>query len=106
VTADRSRIAADGRDLAFITIRVTDEDGLTVPRADNTIAFAIEGPGKIVATDNGDPTDFVPFQSSARRAFNGFALAVVQGIPGQPGTIEVRAASESLRDDAVTLTGL
>jgi beta-galactosidase len=106
LTADRSRIGADGRDLAFLTVRVTDQDGLTAPQADNTIAFSIEGPGKIVATDNGDPTSFVPFRSSERRAFNGFALAVVRGTPGQPGTIVVRAASGSLRDDAVTLTGL
>jgi len=31
--------------------------------------------GTIVATDNGDPTSFVPFQSRERDAFNGLALA-------------------------------
>jgi beta-galactosidase len=101
--ADRSTIDADGRDLSFITVRVTDENGRTAPRADNPITFSIEGPAEIVATDNGDPTSFVPFRSAERDAFNGFALAVVRGIPGRPGRIILRARSGSLRGDSVLL---
>jgi beta-galactosidase len=102
-TADRKTIDADGRDLAFVTVRVADGNGLTAPRANNKIEFNIEGPGEIVATDNGDPTSFVPFRSSERDAFNGLALAIVRGIPGRPGTITLHAASESLAGDSVTL---
>lgn len=103
LTADRSTIAADGRDLSFVTVRITDERGVKAPRANDLITFSIEGPGEIVATDNGDPTSFVPFQSSGRPAFNGLALAIVRGIPGQPGAITVRATSRSLRGDEVAL---
>lgn len=106
LTANRGRIAADGRDLAFVTARVTDDDGLTAPRADNAITFTIDGPGEIVATDNGDPTSFVPFGSPERRAFNGLALAIVRGMPGEPGTITLRAGAESLERDAVTIESL
>jgi beta-galactosidase len=101
--ADRSTIDADGRDLSFITVRVADENGLTVPQANHPITFSIEGPAEIVATDNGDPTSFVPFQAAEREAFNGFVLAVVRGLPRQPGSIIVRAQSGSLRGDSVTL---
>jgi beta-galactosidase len=102
-SADRSTISADGRDLSFITVRVADENGRTVPQANNPITFSIEGPAEIVATDNGDPTSFVPFQAAEREAFNGFVLAIVRGLPRQPGSIIVRAQSGSLRGDSVAL---
>lgn len=103
LAADRPRIAADGRDLSFVTVRVTDDNGMTAPRANNSIRFSVDGPGKIVATDNGDPTSFVPFHSPDREAFNGLALVIVRGIPGRAGRITVRAASDSLVGDSVAL---
>ena len=51
---------------------------------------------QIVATDNGDPTSFVPFQSPQRAAFNGLVLAIVRGKAGQTGKITVRAESAGL----------
>jgi beta-galactosidase len=58
-TADRTTIASDGKDLSFITVQVSDAEGLLVPRSNNLIQFSIEGPGEIVATDNGDQTDML-----------------------------------------------
>ena len=103
-TVDRATIRGDGRDLAFVTVRVTDARGVTAPRADNSIRFTIEGPGEIVATDNGDPTDMEPFPSHERRAFSGFALAIVRAKPGQPGRIVVTAASDGLVSGHATIT--
>lgn len=98
LSADRVAIRADGTDLSFITARVVDEDGLTCPRASNGIRFHIEGPGEIVATDNGDPTNLVPFPSHEREAFNGLCLAIVRAIPSQSGTIKLIAKSNSLKE--------
>jgi beta-galactosidase len=102
-SADRSEIRADGKDLAFITARVTDKNGLTVPRANNSIKFEIEGPGEIVATDNGDPTNFVPFPSHEREAFSGLALVIVRSRPGDSGSISVRAKSPGLKDARIVV---
>jgi beta-galactosidase len=95
-TVDRGKIRADGKDLAFITLKVTDKAGLTVPTATNLIELDIEGPGEIVATDNGDPTDFTPFPARQRQAFNGLALAIVRAKPGASGRIVVTAHSSGL----------
>jgi beta-galactosidase len=100
---DRSEIRADGLDLSFVTVRVTDKDGIVAPRANNQIRFTIEGPGEIVATDNGDPTSFEPFHEPGRHAFHGLALVIVRGKAGQPGTIRLRADSDSLQGATVTL---
>jgi len=101
--ADHEVIRADGRDLSFITVRITDQSGLTAPRANNPIELEIEGPGEIVATDNGDPSDFTPFPSHERRASAGLCLVIVRGIRGNPGTIELRAKSNALASGTVTL---
>jgi beta-galactosidase len=98
VSADRAVIAADGKDLSFVTVRGTDENGLTVPRANNPIRFSIEGPGEIVSTDNGDPTNFTPFPSHEREAFNGQVLVIVRSKPREPGSITVTAKSPGLKE--------
>ena len=101
---DRAVIRADGRDLAFVTVRVADASGVTAPRADNAIRFAVEGPGEIVATDNGDPTSFVPFSSHERRAFNGLCLVIVRAKRGQAGRIVLTASSDGLRMGTTVIT--
>jgi beta-galactosidase len=93
---DRATIAADGRDLSFVALTVADPEGLTVPRSMNPIHFEISGPGEIVATDNGDPTDMTVFASKDRKAFNGVALAIVKANRGQSGKITVTANSDGL----------
>ena len=93
---DRPTIATDGKDLSFVTLTVADTDGQMVPRSMNPIHFEISGPGEIVATDNGDPTDMTAFPSKDRKAFNGLALVIVRAKPGQHGQILVTAKSEGL----------
>ncbi|BDU15329.1 beta-galactosidase GalB [Lysobacter auxotrophicus] len=101
--ADRAVIANDGRDLSFVTVRVLDRNGLPVPNAANRIRFTLEGPGEIVATDNGDPTDMDAFVSHERRAFSGMALAIVRGVPGTSGAITLRADGDALQGATLTI---
>jgi beta-galactosidase len=102
-TADRNEIIADGKDLSFVTIQVSDKEGLLVPRANHTIQFSMEGPGEMIATDNGDPSSLVSFGSPEREAFNGLALVVVRSLNGEKGTIKVTATSEGLVESAVEI---
>jgi beta-galactosidase len=102
-SADRSEIRADGKDLSFITVRVTDKNGLTVPQADNPISFEIKGGGEIVATDNGDPTNLVPFPSQEREAFNGLCLVIVRSKPHEAGQITITAKSPGLKEAHVVV---
>jgi beta-galactosidase len=103
MTPDRATIKADGEDLSFITVAVADDQGLTVPRSNNPIQFDITGPGEIIATDNGDATSLVSFQSTERQAFNGLALVIVRTKAGQAGDIVVTAKSDGLTSAATTL---
>lgn len=100
--ADRSLIRGDGEDLSYITAKVIDENGTVSPRANNTIVFEVEGPGEIVATDNGDPYDFASFPSKERKAFSGLALVIVRA-KGE-GKVTVTASSKGLGSTKVELT--
>jgi beta-galactosidase len=97
IKPDRASIKADGLDLSFITVKVVDSKGNFVPEADNAITFSVSGPGEIVATDNGDPTDLVAFPLRTRRAFGGLALAIVRAKAGQSGTITILATAKGIR---------
>jgi 3-oxoacyl-[acyl-carrier protein] reductase len=103
LSADRTRIKADGRDLSFVTVRLTDAAGLLVPRSKNRIKFSVSGPGEIVAVDNGDATSHESFQSPERNAYNGMALVVVRTKKGKPGQIRLHAESNGLRVGDVTV---
>ena len=101
---DRKAIAGDGRDLSFVTVTVADKDGQMVPRSKPLLKFELSGPGEFVSTDNGDPTDHTSFQSPARAAFNGLALAIVRSKPGATAPITLRVIAEGLAAGEVTIT--
>jgi len=101
--ADRANIKADGQDLSFITVKITDKNGLMVPRSKNSLRFEIEGAGEIVATDNGDATDLSSFQSKNRKAYNGMALVIVRSTK-KSGKIKVKAFSDGLKSSELTIS--
>jgi beta-galactosidase len=101
---DRSRIAADGRDLSFLTVRVEDKDGNLCPSAENLVHFKVEGAGTLKAVDNGNAATTESFQADFRKAFSGMALLVVAARAGQPGAIQVTAMSDGLQSATVDLT--
>ena len=94
--ADRARIMADGQDLSYVTVTIADKDGLMVPRSKNLVQFDVSGPADIVAVDNGDATSLEPFQAKQVAAFNGLALVILRGHPGEPGNVVLHARSDGL----------
>jgi len=97
------QLSSDGQELAFITVRVEDKDGLMVPRAHPDIQFTIVGPGEIVATDKGDATSFESFHSHHKHAYNGLALVIVKANKGKTGSIMVKASSDNLAGASATI---
>jgi beta-galactosidase len=100
MSADHSVIAPDGKDLVFITVRIEDREKLLVPRSNNQLNFSIEGPGRIVATDNGDATSHVPFQASSKKAFNGMCLVIIAADKGASRTITIKGESIGLKSSS------
>ena len=108
LAANRSSLAANGVDVAVISIQVSDEQARMVPTADNTITFGITGPGKIIGVGNGDPSSHEPDQfitpsaTWRRSLFNGLAQVIVQ-TTGEAGEIKLTASSDGLTPATATL---
>lgn len=102
-TADRSVIKADGNDLSFITVEVMDEKGVMVPNAEDLVVFKVEGPGKIVGVDNGNPVSHESFKEPKRKAFHGKCLVVVQSTD-TVGVIKLSAAAAGLATTSVNIS--
>jgi beta-galactosidase len=103
IIADRSVFEADER-LIIYNSPVADKEGLTVPDSDNKIEFSIEGPGEIIATDNGDQTDLTSFSSKERKAFGGNALVIIRSDGDEGDEITVTATSDGLQEAKVVIT--
>ena len=95
--SDKQIISNNGYEYAFITVRIEDKSGNLVPTANHKLKIDVTGCGELVATDNGDPTSFVPFQSNQREAFNGLALAIVKAKTGEKGNIKIKVDSPGLK---------
>ena len=57
---------------------IKDSEGRVIPTADNLVKFSIDGPGKIIGTGNGNPSNHEPDKANQRMAFNGYCLVLVQ----------------------------
>ena len=108
--ADRAEIAADGRDLAVLTVSVLDEKNHFHPKACLPVQVTVEGLVRILGCGNGDPA----FRDAERPAdpsdrtfvidtFNGLAQVLVQSTGGA-GEARVVLSSPGLPPATVTLS--
>lgn len=99
---DRDSIASGLRDVASVTVRAVDANGVFVPLADNAVTFNVTGPAKLIGLDNGDPENHDNYQGNSRSLFKGMALALLQSTPDS-GTIHLTAHSEGLQDAQIDI---
>ena len=76
--ADRKVIKADGSDLAYITVSLTDKNGTEIPTATDQLSFDVSGAGKFRGVCNGDATSLQPFTKPEMKLFSGKLVVTVQ----------------------------
>lgn len=98
LTADRSTIAADGCDLAFITVSLTDKNGTLCPDADHSLEFKVTGAATFNSVCNGDATSLEVFTEPTMKLFHGQLVVVVQAstAPGK-ATLTVKDKNTGIR---------
>lgn len=99
---DRNTITADGRDLSFITVSVTDDNGNLIPHADDLVHFEISGEGKIVSIGNGHEISHESFLAPQHKVFNGQCMSIVQST-GSKGNIRLKASADGLQSESVEI---
>ena len=78
LVSNRNELTADGKDLAYVTVKVVDKDGNLCPADNRQINFSVKGTGKYRAAANGDPTNLEQFHLPKMHAFNGMLTAILQ----------------------------
>jgi len=102
LVADRSKVAPRFDDLCHIEVTILDANGVQVPTADHLVRFTVTGPGTIVAVDNGSIYSHEPFQTTQRKAYQGYCIAYLRAT-GESGMITVTAVADGLQEASVSV---
>ena len=104
VTTDRSQLAANGEDLAYVAVELHDADGTPIyaRNDDRQVRVRVRGAGTLAGIGNGNPIDVSSFQSDERKTFHGRVVAVVRA-GAQAGPIVVDIEAEGLPSRQVRL---
>ena len=107
LTPDREVLTADGEDLCYLNVSLTDKDGNFVPTDNRLVKVKVSGAGSFKAIANGDPTCLESFQQPQMHLFSGQLTVLVQS-SCEPGEIVVEVSGKGVRKATVKLqtTGL
>ena len=102
LVTDRSSLQADGKDLAYVTLRIVDKDGNLCPNDGRLVSFKVKGAGKYRASANGDPTCLDLFHKPEMHAFGGMLTVIVQS-GEKTGEIELQATVKGIKTGTIRI---
>ncbi|MEL1252258.1 sugar-binding domain-containing protein [Flavobacterium sp. DGU38] len=100
--ADRKNIKADGQDLVYVTVEITDEKGILNPNAENELTFTVTGAGTIAGVDNANLKDTDLYVANTRKAWNGRALVIIKN-NGESGIINLEVTAPGLKKGVIKI---
>ena len=106
-TVDRTQFAANGQDLAYVTIELFDASGTPIYARgdDRRVKVRVVGAGRLAGLGNGNPQDVSSLQSGDRMTFHGRAVAVVQA-GTKAGDLFVEIEVEGLPGQRIRLSAI
>ncbi|GAB6007793.1 glycoside hydrolase family 2 TIM barrel-domain containing protein [Dysgonomonas reticulitermitis] len=99
---DRTKLSADGKDLAYINIRVVDKDGNLCPTDNRLIKFSVTGNGRYKAAANGDATSLDLFHLPQMPVFYGQLTAIVQAAE-ESGSLIFEAKAQGVKNAVIEI---
>jgi beta-galactosidase len=103
LTADRTTLKADGQDLAFITVELTDGNGIVNLTANNELTASVSGPATLIGFGNADIKDCDRYTDSTHKAWKGRALLVVRST-GKKGRAAITLQGKGLKAARINLS--
>lgn len=100
---DRTKMEANGYDVAHIEVYTTTNSGDLVPDLERQIQFTIEGEGVNIGVDNGWDRNVQNHKSDFIVTHLGKALLLVQSTP-KAGKIKISARSGNLESNVIEIT--
>lgn len=94
---DRTSIARDGEDLAYVTVSVVDKDGNTVPADTREVFASVSGAGEFRAIANGDPCSLEMFHHPHMHLFAGKLTVIVRSKANAEGPVLLKVNAKGLK---------
>lgn len=95
-------LKADGEDMAFVTVSITDKAGTLCPHAAHRITVSVTGEGRFRGICNGDQTSLEVFTEPAMKVFGGQLVIGVQTTK-RAGDITVKVSGEGVQPATIVL---
>ena len=97
LTPDRKQIHANGQDLAYVTLEVTDAKGNVVSDADIQLTVSVYGKASLLAAASANLKDIEPKTSANVTTYKGRAIIVVKsGMNAGKATIKASSANQAI----------
>lgn len=96
-------LQADGQDLAFITVELTDADGTVNLTANNELTASVSGAATLIGFGNADIKDCDRYTDSTHKAWKGRALLVIRST-GKKGKASITVQGKGLKTARVNLS--
>lgn len=95
-------LRANGEDLAFVTVKLTDTNGIENLYAEKEITVHIEGAGYLQGFGNADPRAIGSYDSKTWRTYDGYVMAVVRA-GTEKGKIKLRFETDDCRGEVLVI---
>ena len=102
VDCEGEKLKADGEDLAFVTVRLTDQDGIDNLFAEKEVTVSVEGAGTLQGFGSADPRAIGSYDDTTWKTFDGYVMAVVRA-GKEAGEIKVTFTAEGCEPKTVTI---
>jgi hypothetical protein len=101
VATDEKALKKD-KDLAHVTVRIVDENGLPVMLSDDEITCEIQGPVRLLGLEAGNNSDMGNYRDNIQRAYHGRLLAYIQ-TTGTAGEATLKFTAPWLKSGEIKL---
>ena len=102
VRPETDTLRADGADLAYLPIELTDDAGVVRPLADREVTVEVSGVGTLLGFGSGEPICDEGFVRGRHSTYYGRALAVVRA-GHEPGDVTVRVTAPGCEPTTVVI---
>ncbi len=102
LSTDQKKISKDWDAISYVDVKVVDSNGVVCPNADQLIQFSVNGPGKIIGVDNGNPTSHESYFATERKVYKGKGMVLLRATK-EEGQIHLTASSEGIKKGEVEI---
>jgi len=102
VLPEKTRLEADGEDLCYLNIELTDEKGIIKTAVDKIIQLSVSGAGELIALGSARGCTAETFDKTTHYTYHGRALAIIRaGL--EAGEIQVKISCDGYEEKQVII---